>query len=52
MLEPTFLTPVAEKCATVEEVPAIAVYRLVARSSVGVIDGAEPFTATLVLGAV
>lgn len=52
MLEPTFLTPVAEKCATVEEVPAIAVYRLVARSSVGVIDGAEPLTTTLVLGAV
>lgn len=47
-----FLTPVAEKCATVEEVPAIAVYRLVARSSVGVIDGAEPLTTTLVLGAV
>lgn len=52
MLEPTFLTPVAEKCATVEEVPAIAVYRLVARSSVGVIDGTEPLTTTLVLGAV
>lgn len=49
MIEHTFLTSVAEKCTFVEKVPVIAVYRLVARSSVGVIEGTEPFTATLVL---